>query len=70
MARMSNTDLGVAANIVHINAQEVAEPMGHEHGSQVDLHHGFHATSENAHVTELLQVDAVGQAVHVRPPDT
>lgn len=54
---------------MHINAQEVAEPVRHEHGSQVGLDHGINATAQDADAGQLLQVDAVSQAVHVRPPD-
>lgn len=64
-----HTYLGVASHIVHINAQEVAEPVRHEHGSQVGLDHGVNAAAQEADARQLLQVDAVGQAVHVRPPD-
>ena len=48
----------------------MAEPVRHEHGSQVDLDHGVHAAGQEADAGQLLQVDAVGQAVHVGPPDT
>lgn len=64
-----HTYLGIASHIVHINAQEVAEPVRHEHGSQVGLDHGVNAAAQEADARQLLQVDAVGQAVHVRPPD-
>ena len=66
----AHTDLRVASHVVHVESQEVAEPMRHEHGSQVDLDHGVHAAGQEADAGQLLQVDAVGQAVHVGPPDT
>lgn len=65
-----HTDLGVASHVVHINAQEVAEPVRHEHGSQVGLEHGVDAATQDTNAGQLFQVDAVGQAVHVRPPNT
>ena len=55
---------------MHVEAQQVAKPVRHEHGSQVDLDHGVHAAGQEADAGQLLQVDAVGQAVHVGPPDT
>ena len=54
---------------MHVNAQEVAEPVRHEHSSQVGLDHGVDATAQDSDAGQLLQVDAVSQAVHVRPPD-
>ena len=66
----AHTDLRVASHVVHVEAQQVAEPVRHEHGSQVDLDHGVHAAGQEANAGQLLQVDAVGQAVHVGPPDT
>lgn len=65
-----HTDLRVASHVMHIDAQEVAQPMRHEHSSQVGLDHGVDAATQDANAGQLLQVDAVGQAVHVRPPNT
>ena len=70
LGRRAHTDLGVTSHVVHVEAQKVAKPVRHEHGSQVDLDHGVHAAGQEANAGQLLQVDAVGQAVHVGPPDT
>lgn len=65
-----HTDLRVASYIMHINAQEVAQPVRHENSSQVGLDHSVDAAAQDADAGQLLQVDAVSQAVHVRPPNT
>lgn len=64
-----HTDLRVASHVMHINAQEVAQPVRHEHSSQVGLDHGVDAAVQDANTGQLLQVDAVCQTVHVRPPN-
>lgn len=69
LGRYVHTDLWVASHLAQVNAQEVAEPMRHEHGSQVGLDHGIDAATQGADAGQLLQVDAVSQAVHVRPPN-
>lgn len=69
LGRRVHTDLWVASHVVHIDAQEVPEPMRHEHGSQVGLQHGVDTAAQDANAGQSLQVDAVRQPVQVRPPD-
>lgn len=62
--------LRVASDIVHINAQQVAQSVGHEDRTEVNLHHVVYAALHNADLQQLLQVNAVSQAVHVSPLHT
>lgn len=62
--------LRVSSHIVHIDAQQVSEAVGHEDGAQVDLQHVVHGTFQDADLHQLLQVNPVSQAVHVGPLHT
>lgn len=44
--------------------------MGHEDRTEVNLHHVVYAALHNADLQQLLQVNAVSQAVHVSPLHT
>lgn len=54
---------------MNVNAEEVAQPVWHEHRPQMNLHHVVHGAMEDANFFELLQVDPVSQTVHIRPGD-
>ena len=64
------TDLRVAPDVVHVAAQQVAQAVGHEDGAQAGLHHVVHVAPDDTQLQQLLQVDAVGQKVHVGPLHT
>lgn len=55
---------------MHINAQQVAQSVGHEDRTEVNLHHVVYAALHDADLQQLLQVNAVSQAVHVSPLHT
>ena len=59
--------LRVAANIMHVNAKQMSQPMRHEDGSHVNLHHIIHIAGQDADLHQLLQVNSVSQTVHVSP---
>lgn len=61
------THLRVSSYIVHVDAQQVTQAVGHEDGAHEDLHHVLHTAIEDANLHQLLQVDPVSQAVHVGP---
>lgn len=63
------TDLRIASNVMDIDAQEMAQTVRHKHGTHVSLDHVLHVALQKADVHKFLQVNAVGQAVHIRPVD-
>ena len=65
-----DTDLRVPPDIMHVTAQQVAQAVGHEDGSQADPHHVLHVALDDAHLQQLLQVSSVRQQVHVSPLHT
>ena len=52
---------------MHVAAQQVAQAVGHEDGSQADPHHVLHVALQDAQLQQLLQVGSVRQQVHVSP---
>lgn len=65
-----SSHLRVSSHIVHIDAQQMSQPMRHEDGAQVDLHHVLHAAIQDTDLHQLLKVNLVSQAVHVSPLHT
>ncbi len=62
--------LRVSSHIVHVDAQQMSKPVGHEDGAQVDLQHVLHVATQDSDLNQLLQVHPVSQAVHVSPLHT
>jgi len=59
-----------ASDIVSVKADEVTKTVRHEDGTHVLLHHLFDITHKEATLDELLEADALGKTVHVRPHHT
>eukprot|EP00050_Salpingoeca_kvevrii_P006093 m.287376 g.287376 ORF g.287376 m.287376 type:complete len:522 (+) comp11763_c0_seq1:119-1684(+) len=57
--------LGVTANIVGVKANQVAEAVGHEDGTDECLHHLVDVALEKPSGLELFAVNAVRKTVHV-----
>jgi len=61
--------VGVAANIVGVNAKKMAETMGHEERAHKVGHHRIHVTLEQTVLLKLLADDAISEAMHGGPHD-
>jgi len=59
-----------AANVVGIEADEVAKTVGHEDSTHVSLEHLVNVSLEESTLLELCKHNALSQTVHIRPHNT